>query len=101
LAGAQKDFPVKRGDAVVGMLTADRLLAGLRKNGETGPVSAWMLTEFPSADINESVEAVLARIQDSQYRIVVVHDGNGTVGLVDMDNLLEWINISNAIHHRA
>ena len=60
-----------------------------------------MQTEFPSADINESVETVLARISDSQSRIVIVHDRNGTVGLVDMDNLLEWVNISNAINHQA
>ncbi len=97
LKGSQKDFPVKRGKAIVAVLTQQDLLRGLREAGELGVVSRYMSDAVAEVRADELLEDVLERLRATSCRIVaVVRDGE-TIGIVNIDNLIELIALNNAV----
>ena len=97
LSGSQKDFPVLRDDRVIGVLTGERLLTGLREAGELGVVGRYMSDDFADAASDESLEDIILRLQSSGCRLVAVYERDRFIGIVNFDNLLEWIAMSNAL----
>jgi len=98
LASSQKDFPVLDEDEVVGVLTQADLLKGLQEQGEQARVSDCMQGGVNSADIDESLEKVLQRLQTCQCRLLSVTEAGRLVGIVNMDNIMELISIQTALH---
>ncbi len=102
LKSNQKDFPVVKDGQFTGVLTQSLLLKGLEDGGEETPVGSLALDEAARADIHESLDALLARMQGNHIRLVAVQDGGHTVGIVDLDNIMELIRIHTAIEgHRS
>ncbi len=99
LQSSQKEFPVARGNAIVGVLTQESLLAGLRQSGESGVVAQFMSKDVAEARVDEPLDEVVERLHSSSCRIVAVMDGNAPAGIINYDNLLELIAMNNAIHH--
>lgn len=100
LAGSQKDFPVLVDGVMVGVLTQDDLLKGLQAQGEQYHASAWMQKDIQSADINESLEKVLARLQACHCSLISVTEDEQLVGIINLDNIMELIKIQTAIHEQ-
>lgn len=100
LAGSQKDFPVLEGQVMVGVLTQDDMLKGLQAQGEQYHVGAWMQKEIQSADINESLEKILERLQTSHCPLISVTDNDQLVGIINLENIMELIKIQTAIHEQ-
>jgi CBS domain-containing protein len=97
LAGSQQDFPVVEGRDVVGVLTRTSLLAGLTKGGEGATVGQFMEREFRTAQPGDTAEQVVARLQDCACRVLpVVQDGE-LLGLVNMENVGEYMMIQSAL----
>ncbi|MDJ0788186.1 MAG: site-2 protease family protein [Myxococcota bacterium] len=97
LAGSQKDFPVIEAGRVRGVLTQERLLAGLTESGPNAPVDSVLETESGEADSHEMLEAALARLEESGSRTMpVTHDGR-VVGLLTLDNVGELLRIESAL----
>lgn len=97
LAGSQKDFPVLRGDAVVGVLTQSDLMRGLKERGEHSPVADSMHTDFELAHPGETAEGVLMRLQSRSSQVLpVVRDGE-LVGMVNLENVGEFLQIRKAL----
>lgn len=97
LAGSQKEFPVLINGKVVGVLTQDDLLKGLQQQGEQARVADWMQREVQSADLDESLEKVLQRLQNCQCRLLSVTEAGRLVGIINLDNIMELISIQTAI----
>ena len=92
---AQKDFPVLKDSAPVGVLTQSRLLDGLRRQGGATRVGTLALRELPLAQSTDSLEAIWRRLQVEQPLVGVVERGR-LIGLIDSDNLLELAGILTA-----
>ena len=100
LAGSQKDFPVLVDGAMVGVLTQEDMLKGLQAQGEQYHVGAWMQKEIQNADVNESLEKVLGRLQSCHCSLISVTEDDQLVGIINLDNIMELIKIQTAIHEQ-
>ncbi len=101
LAGSQQDFPVTDQGVVVGVLTRSRLMSALASEGEDGNVIDFMVREFQVADPAEMAHSAFGRLQERQCRTLpVVRDGQ-LVGIVNSENLGEFLLIRKALHRHA
>ena len=97
IAGSQKDFPVVEGERVVGVLTQAALLRGLQERGDDAPVADVMEREFELADPSELAESVLVRLQTCGCRVLPVVRDERLVGLINLDNVGEFLQIQTAL----
>ena len=99
LAGTQKDFPVLRDGQAAGVLTQAALFNGLRAHGEYANVSL-VMTDVHSAEINRPLDRLLEELQGSGARLVCITDGGRLAGIVDLENITEYLRIQAAISGR-
>jgi Zn-dependent protease/CBS domain-containing protein len=97
LAGFQHDFPVVFGDHILGILTRADLMKALAQRGSEMAVRDAMQREFPVADSHDMLEHALPVLRASGVRsIPVEHDGH-LVGLLDMENVAEFMMVQSAL----
>ncbi len=97
LAGSQKEFPVLEGERLVGVLTLNRLLAALRDAGPAAPVGEVMETRVPTAAPDEPLDRIMERLEECDCRLVAVLEGGRLVGIVNLDNITELVQIQRAL----
>ena len=101
LQGSQQDFPVVDGDKIVGILTRNRLMFSLSKNGENTEVSREMDTKFEVVHPSDMLEPVFMRLQSCACHFFpVVQDGK-LMGLLSMENIGEYMMIQSALGTRG
>jgi len=98
LAGSQTEFPVVKQGEMIGVLDQANLLRGLQQQGEIAQVQEYMQKEVQSTHIDEPLEAVLKRLQNSKCRLLSVIKDNELVGIINLDNIMELISIQTALH---
>ncbi|HLZ08318.1 MAG TPA: site-2 protease family protein [Chloroflexota bacterium] len=96
LNSEQADFPVVDVDngRVVGMLTRDDILRGVRTRGEAATIADTMRTTFPTAKPDESLYALQRRVLDEGGQALPVLDASGRlVGLLTAMDINEafWL----------
>jgi CBS-domain-containing membrane protein len=100
LSGAQQDFPVVDGGAVVGILVRADLFAALARQDQQSPVSGVMRRDFILADASDMLDLVFQRLQGHEcHTMPIVRRGN-LIGLLTMDNLGEFLSIQAAVGGR-
>lgn len=101
LAGSQKDFPVGYHNNLSKVLHHSKLIKGLQEKGEHARISELALQNISTADINEPLEKLLARMQGNPVQMIAVTEGGQVVGLLNLENIMELIKIQNAVerHH--
>jgi Zn-dependent protease len=99
LSGAQKDFPVLDGGRIAGVLTQAAILRGLRDLGAGGRV-AEVMQPARTADAGASLADLMANLQAAETRLVLVTRGDRLAGLVDLDNISEYLRIQAALARR-
>jgi predicted transcriptional regulator len=97
LTGYQQDFPVMKGDDMVGILTRSALVQGLAKDGATANIAGVMDQSFIAADANDMLERVSERLQSCGCHTVPVFENERLIGLVTMDNIGEFLMIQSAL----
>ncbi len=100
LAGSQRDFPVVEESSVVGIVSHDRLIRGLRESDEHASVTGIMDRSFNTALVDEPLDAVLARREPERCRVVPVYSGDRLVGLITSDNIGELLMVRSALAAR-
>jgi len=100
LAGAQKDFPVLDGPRVVGVLTQIAVLRGLRDLGPDGLVADAM-GPARTANITATLDDLLRDIEATDGGLVCILQGGRLAGLVDLDNIKEYLRIQAALDERG
>jgi CBS-domain-containing membrane protein len=100
LAGAQQDFPVVDGTAVVGILTRADLLTALARHEQQSPVADVMRREFLVADASDMIDVVFERLQGHECRTIPILRRGSLIGLLTMDNVGEFLGIQTAIGGR-
>ncbi len=97
IAGSQKAFPVLENDSAVGVLTQHGLLRGLQATGEHTRVADWMQKKIQSAEVDEPVHQILKRLQSDHCPLIMVTKVGKLVGIIDLENISELIQIQKAI----
>lgn len=100
LAGTQKAFPVIVDQNMTGVLDQTDLLKGLQSGGEHSRVAEWMQKDILTADIHEPLEKVMERLQSCHCPLISVTESGKLVGIVNLENIMELINIETALHGR-
>lgn len=97
LAGFQHDFPVVFGDHVLGILTREDLMKALAEHGSGLRVRDAMRREFQIADSHDMLDQALKMLGTNKVRTIPVeHDGR-LVGLLNMENVGEFMMIQSAL----
>jgi Zn-dependent protease len=100
LAGTQKDFPVVDGfGGVVGVLPQTAILRGLRDYGTEGRVGD-IMEPATTADISDTLSHLLENLQQGETRLICIQRGGRLVGLVDVENISEFLRIQAALRER-
>lgn len=97
LTGSQKHFPVLRDGQVVGVLRQGDLVQGLHDHGKLCRVDRVMKTDVPRMEIDEPLDHVLETIGDDAAGTIAVMDHGRLAGIIDIDNLFEWLRIRQAL----
>ena len=100
LTGSLKDFPVLDHGKLVGIVTQNAILRGLRDNGLEGcidDITIDAVTAPPDADL-ATLMKTLQQGEDMQL-ICILHDG-ALVGLINLDNISEYLRIQAALNAR-
>jgi len=83
---------------VVGVLTHTDLLKGLQRLGDHGRVGEVMEREFQTVEADEPLDKVLQRLQGCNCRLVPVMRSGRLVGVINLDNILEYVQMQAALH---
>jgi Zn-dependent protease/predicted transcriptional regulator len=97
LAGTQHDFPVLQGTEVVGLLDRSALLAALAERGPETTVSEVMTPAAAGVSPAESLRAAYQRMDDEGRGTLSVLDAGRLVGLLTLENLMEYLMVRNAL----
>jgi Zn-dependent protease len=98
LQGSQAEFPVvDAGGELVGVLTRDRLIEGLKAGGPESPVAAAMLARPHTVPPTASLQEVAQQIQTSGCPVVPVVEYGRLRGLVTVENLGEVVVLRRAV----
>ncbi len=101
LTSYQQDFPVMKGDEMVGILTRSSLVQGLAKEGPTANIASVMDQSFVIADGDEMLERVSERLQTCGCHTVPIFENQQLIGLVTMENIGEFMMIQSALKRSA
>jgi Zn-dependent protease/CBS domain-containing protein len=91
------DFVVVQDEALVGLLSRSELIRGLSEWGTEGKVADVMIKEFPRLSLNQALEEVYLEMRSTGHNILPVMDGNKLLGILDTENISEFILIKEAM----
>ncbi len=102
LMGTQKDFPVGYRNNLQKVLNRSDLILGLQRQGEQARISELPLKNILTADIDEPLAELLARMQGNPAQMIGVMERGELAGLLNLENVLELIKIQEAVaQHQA
>jgi Zn-dependent protease/CBS domain-containing protein len=88
----QDDFPVVRGDSLVGIISRQSILSALRSEGN-GYVQAVMSRSFHVAQPEDSLGTTISRFAGRGLSLVPVTEGERIVGIVTLQNLMHSMSL--------
>ena len=99
--GSQQDFPVVDGEKVVGLLTRDDLVAALAHIGPFRRVGEVMRPNCGVVSATDQLEKPYEMLRTENCSTVpVVREGH-LVGMITLENILEWVMINTALRQRS
>ncbi|MFO1092821.1 MAG: site-2 protease family protein [Planctomycetaceae bacterium] len=101
IRGFQQDFPVVTDGQVVGMLTRGDLLKSLVQGGQEQRVADVMHRTFERAEASEQLGRVFERLQNCACHSLPVLRQGQLVGVIDMENVGEFIALRSALRNRG
>jgi len=87
----QTDFPVLQAGRLVGLLTREDLLRGLREQGPTASVYETMHTRYPVAPPTASLIDLRQQMLASGMRAVAILDRDNFLGVLSLEDISEAI----------
>ena len=102
LSTSQREFPVTDdAGAVVGVLTREDLIAGLKRSDAAAPVGGAMRGGVPTVRAGASLEDAFRTMADGAAPVVMVLDGRGKpVGMITAENVGELMMVQSAMGER-
>lgn len=90
-ATAQHDFPIVEYGRVVGMLTRDDLMQGLRQFGPYTPIQAVMRRNITTVEAEQPLATASETMQANDMRALPVTNHGMLVGLLTLDSIREFL----------
>jgi CBS domain-containing protein len=87
------------GDRIAGILTQTAILRGLRDHGAGGRVET-VMAPATTAEIDATLAQLLEDLQGSDTRVILVTRAGRLVGLVDLENIGEFLRFQQALAER-
>jgi Zn-dependent protease len=97
LSGSQRDFPVMEHGRLAGVLTQKRLLEVLSREGRNAPIHQAMSALKIEVRPGDRLDATIERMQSAGCTIVPVMDSGKPVGLLTLENAMEFITFQNVL----
>lgn len=101
LAGSQQDFPVAEQGAVVGMVSANELLAALRERDDQTSVGDVMRRDFAQLSVLDPLNSMFTPEHLGKGLATPVLQGGRLVGLITAENVGEFFMIRSALETRS
>jgi len=101
LAGSQQDFPVTRNGDVVGILERKKLMKALAQVGQDARVEEVMETGFQTVEATDMLQSAMERLQTCNCKIMPVVTDQGLSGVLNMENIGEFMTIHAALQKRS
>jgi Zn-dependent protease/predicted transcriptional regulator len=95
--GHQDDFPVIGEGGVEGILTRDRILAGIHEKGLDAHVSEIMDKTFATVDPNTPLDEVYKRLLSTKKTAMIVAEAGRIKGMVCLDGISRYFMIKAAL----
>lgn len=96
LAGDQEDFPVVEANTVVGILSKPELLQAVSDQKTEVSIGDVMTTEFRSLRSDDQLKDIFEEMLNSTCRALPVVDEGNLVGLLNQNNIAEWLTLREA-----
>lgn len=93
------DFIVMEGDDLKGILSRGELIKGLSEQGKDARVADVMNAEFRTLSPEQPLEEVFLEIKTKNQNILPVLDEGKLIGVVDSENISEFILVKEAIRN--
>jgi Zn-dependent protease len=99
LATSQREFPITdEAGAVLGLLTRDDLIAGLKQHGPAAPIATSMKPGVRSIPLHASLEQAFTLMNEHQLPALMVLDSRGqAIGMITPENVGELMMIHSAL----
>lgn len=97
LAGADQDFVVVNQEKVIGILLRTQLIRAISENKMIRPIREIVNDDFKDIEVSGEIKNLYTLMQEKKYSILPVMDKGRFVGIVDLENLLEFIMIKSAL----
>ncbi|MCG3140718.1 MAG: hypothetical protein HDKAJFGB_01834 [Anaerolineae bacterium] len=97
MATGQQDFPIVQNGRVVGLLTRDALMNGLRTFGAYTPIHRVMLPTAPTVDSNASLVDAAETMQERQLGALPVTMNDTLVGMLTGDSIREFLRVQQVL----
>lgn len=95
----QTGFLVKKNEKeFVGVLLKDQIIDGLSKYGREGKVEDVMLKDYKKIDADTLLKDLFQQMQKEKTDMFPVFDDQKLIGVIDMENIQEFIMVQSALH---
>lgn len=98
LDSQETSFIVKDKDEIKGILSRKEIISGLSNFGKNIPVEKIMATEFPDLQTSDQLSDVIQKFSDGRHTLIPVFENKKFVGVLDMENISEYLQVQDAIH---
>jgi CBS domain-containing protein len=99
LSGSDQDLIVVENGQAVGIMTRALIINSLRENQAGVAVSEIMERNFDTVAINDRLTEVYANAQRRKNAFYPVVEGSRLMGVIDMNNIQEFVMIRSAISY--
>ena len=97
LNGQCKNFLVISNGHPIGSLSRDEIIEALSNNGNKAAIDTVMNRNTLQLNIKEPIEVAYQKMFANKNGIAVVYDNEQFVGVLDVENILEFVMVKNAI----
>lgn len=92
----EKEFLIGEGDRVDGVLTRDDIIKGLSSQGKDAPVTAVMNEEFRTLHSEDKLLDLFRELSGSKSSMFPVKENDQLIGIVNLENIQEFIMLNQA-----
>jgi Zn-dependent protease/predicted transcriptional regulator len=97
LNGQCKNFMVISNGHPTGSLSRDEIIEALSNNGNKATIDTVMNRDVLKCNIKEPIEIAYQKMLTSKNKLALVYDNEQFAGVLDLENILEFVMVKNAI----